>query len=190
MNLRSAIPSGMVRSYIFLMMLIGFGGCAGDVTRDEKQDSGKIKEHLVNANRIFVESESAQIDAYLERHRLTMKTTGTGLRYLLLKQSPDGLHPEPEDTVFLNYEVSLLDGTPCYNTKGIPIEFTLGKAEMPRGMEEAVSMMKPGDSCVAVLPSHLAYGFTGDGDRIPGNAATVYYISLVKISKSVASKSP
>ena len=91
--------------------------------------------------------------------------------------------PEPGDTVEITYQVKLLDGTDCYDTRHDPVAFTLGKAEMPRGMEEALQMMRVGDSSVLILPSHLAYGFTGDGDKIPGNAATVYYLALKAIRR-------
>jgi FKBP-type peptidyl-prolyl cis-trans isomerase len=152
------------------------------MSREKPQDTGKIKEHLVNANKIFVENEAEQIAAYQERHKLEMKTSGTGLRYLIFSNGKDTVHPKPGDTVSVNYQVYLLDGTFCYNTESTPVDFLIGKDEMPRGMEEAIEMMHTGDSSVIILPSHLAYGFTGDGDKIPGNSATIYYLSLKKIT--------
>lgn len=172
-----------LRSYIFLA-LFGLTGCSGDVTQEkQQQDPGKLKEHLVNANKIFVGNEAEEIDAYQKRHRLNLTATGTGLRYRIFPVGKDKELPASGDTVYVNYMVYLLDGSLCYNTAKSPVEFTLGKAEMPRGMEEAVQMMHEGDSSILILPSHLAYGFTGDGDKIPGNAATIYYFSLLKIIK-------
>jgi FKBP-type peptidyl-prolyl cis-trans isomerase FkpA len=175
----------ILRSFILPLIIISVTGCSGDVSREKQENAGKLKEHLVNANKIFVEKEAEQIAAYQKRHRLEMTTTGTGLRYFIYHNNADKVYPQPGDTVELGYQVFLLDGTPCYDTRNAPEVFTLGKAEMPRGMEEAVEMMQTGDSSIIILPSHLAYGFTGDGDKIPGNAATVYYISLKKISKAL-----
>ena len=93
MNQFSTISVSMSRSFLFLIGSVLFWSCSGDVTQDEKQDAGKLKEHLVNANKIFVESESAQIDAYLESHQLNMKVTGTGLRYLLFKNEYSSQDP-------------------------------------------------------------------------------------------------
>jgi len=171
------------RSFYMLIAIPVLAGCSGDVSRDKQQDPAKLKEHLVNANKIFVENEAEQIEAYQQRRRMNMQTSGTGLRYAIFPRDTNSNgNPVPGDTVELNYQVMLLDGSVCYDTKNSPVTFTLGKAEMPRGMEEAVMMMHEGDSCVIILPSHLAYGFTGDGDKIPGNAATIYYISLLRIS--------
>jgi len=172
-----------LRSFILLLTVLAGMGCSGDVSREKQENSGRIKEHLVNANKIFVEKEAEQIAAYQERHKLTMSITGTGLRYVIFRKSAGEIYPVPGDTVELNYQVWLLDGTPCYDTKNSTESFTLGKAQMPRGMEEAVEMMQAGDSSVIIIPSHLGYGFTGDGDKIPGNAATICYMSLKKIYK-------
>jgi len=158
-------------------------GCSGNVSREKPQDTGKIKEHLVNANKIFVENEAEQISAYQQRHKLDMTTSGTGLRYLIFPHGKDTAYPIAGDTVSVTYQVFLLDGTPCYDTENTPVDFRIGKDDMPRGMEEAIEMMHAGDSSVIILPSHLAYGFTGDGDKIPGNSATIYFLSLKKIAK-------
>lgn len=174
----------MYRSFLLLFLVTNLVGCSGDVTQEKPQESSNLKEHLVEANRLFVESQAADIDAYLARHHLKMSTSGTGLRYHLIKRTENVTYPVPGDTVSIDYEVMLLDGTPCYKTSGSPIDFVVGKAEMPNGMEEAISMMSPGDSGIVILPSHLAYGFTGDGDKIPGNQVTIYYLSLMDLKKS------
>lgn len=172
------------RSYILYLAAACFTACAGEVANDKHANTGKIKEHLVNANKIFVENESSQIDLYQERHQLDMELTGTGLRYHIFGAGTNALNPLPGDTVSVNYKVFLLDGTLCYDTQLIPVDFTVGKAEMPRGMDEAIQMMHVGDSAIIILPAHLAYGFTGDGDKIPGNSATIYYLSLIRLAKS------
>lgn len=171
-----------LRSYIFFIpVVVIFMGCSGDVANEKQMDNSHLKEHLVNANKIFVENEAEQIDAWLVRHRIVMETSGTGLRYRIFQKGIKKIQPFPGDSIIIQYKVDLLDGSTCYTTENNPVQFMVGKAEMPRGMDEAIQMMQEGDSCVIILPAHLAYGFTGDGDKIPGNTTTVYYISLKQI---------
>ena len=48
---------------------------------EEKPDDQKLKEHLMNANRIMVKDERQDIEEFLTRHNWQMDSTGTGLRF-------------------------------------------------------------------------------------------------------------
>jgi peptidylprolyl isomerase len=55
-----------------------------------------------------------------------------------------------------------------------PLEFTIGEHQVPRGLEEAVSGMEPGESKTIVVPAERAYGpvrpdriVTVDRDDVP-----------------------
>ena len=43
--------------------------------------------------------------------------------------------------------------------------------------------MKEGDKARFVIPSHLAYGMQGDGNKIPGNSPLYYDVTLLKAEK-------
>ena len=56
-------------------------------------------------------------------------------------------------TAVINYKVSLLDGTKCYSsdidgTRG----FTVGKAEIEKGIDEGILLMRVGDKSKFILP--------------------------------------
>lgn len=82
----------------------------------------------------------------------------------------------------VNYIVSLIDGTECYRSDSLgPLTFSMNHDDVPQGLREAVSMMSVGDKALAILPSHLGYGLTGDAKKIPSNATLIYQIELIKI---------
>ena len=67
--------------------------------------------------------------------------------------------PKKGDTVRIHYTCKLEDGTVADSSNGIdPIEFTLGKGDVIKGLEEAVIEMKVGQSKTVNIPPDKAYG--------------------------------
>ncbi len=48
-------------------------------------------------------------------------------------------------------------------------------------MKQGILFLKTGDRVKFILPSHLAFGLAGDGDKIPAKAALVYDIELLEL---------
>ena len=46
----------------------------------------------------------------------------------------------------------------------------VGYAGAESGVTEGLQMMSEGSDFIFIIPPYLAYGHTGDGDRIPGRA--------------------
>jgi FKBP-type peptidyl-prolyl cis-trans isomerase len=42
-------------------------------------------------------------------------------------------------------------------------------------------LVRVGDELRVILPSHLAFGFTGDGKKIPGDSPVLYEIKVVTV---------
>lgn len=109
-----------------------------------------------------------------------MTESATGLWYLI-KTEGDGSFFTNSDKVIMEYECSLLDGTNCYSSKELgPKEIILGKNEMGSGLNQGLKMLKPGGEAIFIIPPYLAYGFVGDGNKIPSRAVIVYSVTLLK----------
>ena len=140
------------------------------------------KEQLLTANKSDSRRESDDIDAYLAYHHLEMKGTGTGLRYMFIRHSPSGDSARSGSYAKVSYQVFLLDGTLCYSSdKDGPKEFRIGEDHVESGIHEMVMMMKTGDKTRFILPSNLAHGLLGDGDKIPPRAPVLYEMELMKL---------
>ena len=154
------------------------------VSCSQKQPGNKIseqelKEHFVNANKIMVKNESEEIDDFIKRHQWQMQTTGSGLKYEIYFKGK-GPAAKKEQMHLLYYKLYLLDGTLIHASEtNKPLNFSSGKAEVPKGLEEGVLLMHVGDKARFVIPSHLGYGVAGDGNKIPGNASLFYDVELV-----------
>ena len=67
--------------------------------------------------------------------------------------------PKKGDTVRIHYKCKLEDGTVADSSNGIdPIEFTLGKGDVIKGLEEAVMGMKVGQSKTVNISPDKSYG--------------------------------
>jgi FKBP-type peptidyl-prolyl cis-trans isomerase FklB len=104
------------------------------------------------------------------------------IRYQVLKYgNPTGPHPTRNDTVQVNYEVKLKNGTPVESTftKGQAATFKL--SELIAAWQAVVPLMRPGDEWRVYIPAEFAYGDAGQGP-IPGGADLEFRIQLLAIT--------
>ena len=122
----------------------------------------------VEGNKKIVQWESEEIDLFLKRYGWNTTQTGTGLRIEILEPGEGDLFKEG-DRVSLDYQTFLLSGEMVYSSdKDGAKEFTVGRSEEITGLHEAMQLLRPGATARLVIPSHLAYGVAGDGDKIKG----------------------
>ena len=103
------------------------------------------------------------------------------IRYQVLKSGdPAGQHPTRQDTVLVNYELKLRDGTVIDSSfkRGQPAEFPLSK--LIPGWQAVVPLMVPGDDWRVLIPAEYGYGAKGK-DPVPPNAELDFHIQLLAI---------
>lgn len=100
-----------------------------------------------------------------------VEVTDSGLQYEVL-ESGDGATPGPEDTVEVNYEGMLLDGTIFDSSfeRGESVSFQVN--QVIEGWQEGLQMMSVGDSWMLYIPADLAYGENGQGPIGPNEMLT------------------
>ena len=108
--------------------------------------------------------------------------TESGLQYMVLKEGT-GAKPGPTDIVTVHYTGKLLDGTVFDSSveRGEPATFTLDKV-IP-GWTEGLQLMSEGSEYRLFIPSELAYGSKGAGDKILPNATLIFDVQLIKVEK-------
>ena len=106
--------------------------------------------------------------------------TASGLVYSELKAGT-GDSPKPTDTVKVNYEGRLMDGTVFDSSRGQPATFPL------RGVikcwTEGLQLMKVGSKAKLVCPADIAYGDAGSPPLIKPGAPLVFEVELLEIVK-------
>lgn len=108
-----------------------------------------------------------------------VKTTESGLQYKVIEEG-EGESPKATDTVTVDYEGKLLDGTVFDSSyqHGEPATFALNRV-IP-GWTEGVQLMKPGAKYMLYVPGDLAYG---QSPRSPGgpNSLLIFTVELHEV---------
>jgi FKBP-type peptidyl-prolyl cis-trans isomerase FkpA/FKBP-type peptidyl-prolyl cis-trans isomerase FklB len=130
-----------------------------------------------------VAAPAAEVHAYLEANRKKpgIIETASGLLIEVVRQG-EGASPKTGDAVLLHYEGRLADGTVFDSSvaRGQPAVFGVG--DLIPGMNEALTLMKPGGRYRIVIPPALAYGDKGAGGVIPPNAPLEFQIELLQVA--------
>jgi len=138
-------------------------------------------EPLIKINKKLLEKESQDIDNWVKRHEITAQSTGTGLRYAIIKKG-QGNKAHAGQLATINYSLSLLDGTRCYDSKKSgPETFLIGQDHVESGLHEGIQLMHVGDKAIFIMPPHLAHGLLGDDKKIPPLSSIVYEVELLQI---------
>jgi len=159
------------------LMMAGMASCGSNTSSNENTeevaDYGQQIKDNKTLGREFME-QNAKNDSVVQ--------TQSGLQYMVLKEGT-GAKPGAEDTVTVHYTGKLLDGTVFDSSveRGEPTSFPLN-AVIP-GWTEGLQLMSEGAKYRLFIPSELAYGSKGAGDKILPNATLIFDVELIKVTK-------
>ena len=118
-------------------------------------------------------------------------TLPSGLQYKILKEGT-GPKPAATDEVVCNYRGTLIDGTEFDSSykRGTPATFPVDK--VIKGWTEALQLMPVGSKWELFVPSNLAYGERGAGQRgadvIAPNSTLIFEVELMSIKDKSEAK--
>lgn len=104
----------------------------------------------------------------------------SGLQYLIVEQK-EGNKPGMFDTVLIHQRALLLDGKILEDTYRQNKPDKVKIDELIEGLQEGLQMMEFGSRYKFWVPSELAWGRKGTGNKIPPNAVLSFDIRLVEI---------
>jgi FKBP-type peptidyl-prolyl cis-trans isomerase FkpA len=140
-------------------------------------------------------AEITDENKYIADHKLVVKTTPTGLKYIITKPSLK-LKPQKGDTVLVNYAGRTLDDKvfdssieAVAKSAGLqqpgrtyePIQVVLGTGGVIPGWDEGLLLLNEGSKATFIIPSSLAYGEHGQGNDIKPFSTLVFDVELVKV---------
>ena len=144
-------------------------------------DKKELEELLIEANINMLSQESAIIDSFVNNKNLNVIKTGTGLRYDI-EEAGEGDLIVKGNRVSLEYEVRFLNGKLVYSSDKDGIKtFVVGRGGVESGLEEAILFLRKNSVATIIIPSYLAHGLVGDGNRITQRATLVYKLKVIDI---------
>ena len=114
-------------------------------------------------------------------------TLPSGLQYKIITKGK-GEKPKLTDTVTVEYEGKLRDGTVFDSTEksGQPATFSLNQV-IP-GWTEGLQLMSVGSNWELFVPANLAYGARSVGNAIGPNETLIFKVKLLSIAKPEKNK--
>lgn len=104
--------------------------------------------------------------------------TESGLQYQIVEEK-DGNKPDEWSAVEIHQRALLLNGTLLEDTYRANQTSIVPLNELIEGLQEGLQMMSAGSRYKFWVPSELAWGRKGTGNKIPPNAVLYFDIRLV-----------
>lgn len=157
-----------------------FISCHGDppIVVAPQSSGNSVKENLINANRTIAQSEETSIDQYVARRGWTMERLPEGAR-IWEYEAGDGPVVGYEDSVCVVYSVEAINGRMIYDE--MDECFVAGRRQQMIGLDQAIMHLHYGCRARVILPSAIAYGIGGDGDRIPQSTILILDLRIKEI---------
>ncbi|WP_311945361.1 FKBP-type peptidyl-prolyl cis-trans isomerase [Halomonas piscis] len=141
-----------------------------DAMAEREAEAAELAEENLRQGETFLADNA-------EREAVTV--TESGLQYEVL-ESGDGETPDADDTVKVDYEGKLRDGTVFDSSieRGEPVSFKVN--QVIEGWQEALQLMSEGDVWKLYIPADLAYGERGQGPIGPNEVLT-FRVNLLDV---------
>lgn len=143
----------------------------------EPDNSTLVKENMINANRVVIQSEATQIESYLKRRGWDMKALPSGALYKEYTHG-SGNAILAEENVEVTYRLEALDGTAIYTNQIDTLQ--VGKRQVTPALDDLLQQLCYGSQAWMIAPSNAAYGVVGDGDRVGSRMVIVYNVINIK----------
>ena len=155
----------------------------GVVVKDSENVSEDKTAPYVEGNKNIMRRENEEMQMFISRYGFQMERSGTGLYYKIIDEGVGKTFVEG-DRVTIKYSTFLLSGEKIYDSDSLGIKsFIVNRSEEIDALHEISHKLRKNASAILVIPSYLAYGVAGDGDKIAGLQPLVMTVSVVDNSK-------
>ena len=154
-----------------------------DLSIDIDKADSVVNSYFIKIQKMEAEKNIEKGKKFLEDNK---KNEGvielpSGLQYKIIREG-NGEKPTMDDNVTCHYKGTLIDGTVFDSSydRGEPIDFPV--RGVIDGWTEALQLMPVGSKWILYIPSNLAYGERGAGDRISPNETLIFEVELLSIN--------
>lgn len=151
----------------------------GTVVSSNQQPAEDKEAPYIEGYKKILRWEDEEMSLFIKRYGWDMQRTGTGMYYQILKPGNGELFQEGDD-ITLEYKTFLLNGELAYDSEHDGVKrFKVGRSEEIDALHEAAALLRPGARARLVIPSYMAYGVSGDGNKINGRVPIAMMIEIM-----------
>lgn len=170
------------------LILIAASCKSPEARRPVSQNSGSYIDESVELNKEMIAKEEAYIKQVMGENTDTeFLNSAEGFWYYYNKKTSDSLNiktPEFGDVVVFDYSISSIEGDPIYAEGEKPTrEYAMDKEKLFTGLRQGLKVMKEGETVTFLFPSHKAFGYYGDQEKIGQNVPIMAKVTLHEIKE-------
>jgi len=145
------------------------------------QTSGSFIEESIARNKTLIANEEKLIKFIISKDTLKQYVASSkGYWYKYdFKNVEDSLFPKKGDVAFFEYEISDLKNNIIYTKEELkPQTYYVDKQDIMMGLRDGIKLMKKGETVTFLFPSHMAFGYHGDNEKISENEPLICKVTL------------
>lgn len=176
-----------MRLILFLLFIIAIVSCKSPEPRKpvtRKTNTSFLKES-VKINRKLIERDENRIKEIIK--------TDTSKKYLQSQRGfwytfdkeikTDTVKPQKGDQLIFEYSILELDGDVLYTKDELGTkEYITDQEILFSGLRDGLKLMNEGETITFLFPSHKAFGYYGDQNKIKGNMPIKAQVTLLEIN--------
>ena len=143
--------------------------------------SGTFIKESVQRNKNLVQNEEKIIQNHIKNdtaHKYYQSDLGFWYKYHQANTT-DTLTPKKGDIVNIDFEIYDINENLIYDKdETTPKIYAVDKQEIMVGLRHAVKLMHKGETISFLFPSHMAYGYLGDKEKIGANEPLICKVTL------------
>jgi gliding motility-associated peptidyl-prolyl isomerase len=174
--------------FLFLVSLIVSCNAKQEPRRPISQSSGEFMKESIERNKKLIKTEELAI-ANLIKNDTTHKyiTSNKGFWYFYThKNEINTSAPKKGDIVLYDYEILDLKGDTIYSQKELKTQqYVVDKQDIMIGLQDGIKLMQKGEKATFLLPSHKAYGYHGDNNKIGINVPLICNVTIKDVKTNI-----
>jgi gliding motility-associated peptidyl-prolyl isomerase len=167
---------------LFCISMLLLSSCKESQAREPISQSRTASiDASVERNKKLVKKEEAQIDSIIKSNpKIKYIASQKGYWYHYdVRNENDTLRPRKGDIAYFNYHVKDLKGNVIYTENDLkPQIYTVDKQNIMMGLRHGIKLMHKTEKVTFLFPSHMAYGYHGDNEKIGTNVPLICSVTL------------
>jgi gliding motility-associated peptidyl-prolyl isomerase len=157
-----------------------------EARRPISQKTGEFMKESIERNKKLNQNEESIIASIIKKDTINDYIASTKGYWYYYNKKNTVSQPKPVrgDIAMFDYEIKSIAGKIIYSqTELKPQNYLVDKQDFMKGIQDGIKLMEKGEQVTFLFPSHLAFGYHGDENKIGTNQPLICTVTLNDIKK-------